>query len=66
MPLGRALGKGLWELRTNLPSRRISRVFLCFHDGALWALHGFIKKSQKTPDEELSIALRRKQEVEDG
>ena len=66
MPLCRALGNGLWELRTSLPSRRISRVFVCFHDGALYALHGFIKKSQKTPDEELTIALKRKIEVEDG
>ena len=66
MPLCRALGNGLWELRTDLPSRRISRVFICFHGGALWALDGFIKKTQKTPAEELTIALKRKQEVEGG
>jgi phage-related protein len=45
---------------------RISRVFICFHGGALFALHGVIKKTQKTQDEELTIARRRKQEVEDG
>lgn len=66
MPLCRAMGDGLWELRTRLPSKTISRVFICFHDGALYALHGFIKKAQKTPDEDLAIARKRKREVEDG
>src|SRR5215204_370 len=36
----------------------ISRDFICFHGGALYALHGFIKKTQKTPDEELTIARK--------
>jgi phage-related protein len=66
MPLCRALGDGLWEVRTNLPSRTISRVFICFQDGMLYALHGFIKKTQRTPPDELAIARKRKQEVEDG
>jgi phage-related protein len=66
MPLCRALGNGLWEIRTSLPSKTIARVVVCFHDGVLYALHGFIKKSQKTPDEELAIARKRKQEVENG
>ena len=65
MPLCRALGDGLWEVRTNLPSKTISRVFICFHDGVLYALHGFIKKTQRTPDTELAIARKRKREVED-
>jgi phage-related protein len=66
MPLCRALGDGLWEVRTNLPGKTISRVFICFHGGVLYALHGFVKKTQKTPDGELAIARRRKREVEDG
>lgn len=66
MPLCRALGDGLWEVRTNLSNKTISRVFICFHEGLLYALHGFIKKTQKTPDEELAIARKRKREVEDG
>lgn len=66
MPLCRALGDGLWEVRTNLASRTISRVFICFHDSVLYALHGFIKKTQGTPPEELAIARKRKREVEDG
>lgn len=66
MPLCRALGNGLWEVRTNLRSKTISRVFICFHEGALYALHGFIKKTRRTPKEELAVARKRKQEVENG
>jgi phage-related protein len=65
MPLCRPLGDGLWEVRTILPSKTISRVFVCFHDGVLYALHGFIKKTQKTPSKELTIARKRQREVED-
>ena len=66
MPLCRPMKGGLWEVRTNLPSKTISRVLICFHKGVLVALHGFIKKTQKTPDEDLAIARRRVKEVEDG
>src|SRR5487761_1959075 len=53
MPLCRPMGDGLWEIRTNLPSSRIARVLVCLHNGKLVALHGFIKKTQKTPRDEL-------------
>jgi phage-related protein len=66
MPLCRPLGDGMWEVRTNLPGKTISRVVVCFHNGMLYALHGFIKKTQKTPDGELAIARKRKREVEHG
>ncbi len=65
MPLCRAMKGGLWEVRTNLPSKTISRVMICFHGGILIALHGFIKKSQKTPDQDLAIAWKRMKEIED-
>ena len=64
MPLARPLGKGLWEVRTRLPSCRIARVIFCFHDEELVALNGFIKKSPKTPQGELDLALNRKKEME--
>lgn len=53
MPLCRPMGDGLWEVQTELPSRKIARVLFCVHEGRLVALHGFIKKTQKTPDDEL-------------
>ena len=66
MPLCRPMGAGLWEVRTSLPSKTIARVLICFHAGVLVGLHGFIRKTQKTPDEELKIARKRMKEVENG
>jgi len=61
MPLCRSIKgkKGLWEIRSNLSGGRIARVFFCAHQGEMVLLHGFIKKSQKTPDKELAIADKR-------
>lgn len=64
MPLCRSLGDGLWEVRTALPSNRIARVLFSVHQDRIVVLHGFIKKTQKTPDEELALARKRKREFE--
>ncbi len=64
MPLCRPMGSGLWEIRTDLPTKRTARVLLCFYRGRLVALHGFIKKARATPDEELALARKRKRELE--
>jgi len=63
MPLVRSLKNGLWEVRSRLPSQRIARLIPCFHQGALIVLHGFIKKTRKTPAEDLALAKRRMTEV---
>jgi len=65
MPLCRSMKGGLWEMRTSLPSARISHVMICFHEGSLCALHGFIK-TQATPDADLKLAQKPKKEVENG
>ena len=61
MPLCRSLSghRGLWEIRTNLNDGRIARVFFCSHQGSMVLLHGFIKKSQNTPLQEIETALKR-------
>jgi phage-related protein len=64
MPLCRPMGDGLWEIRTDLPTKRTARVLLCLHGEHLVALHGFIKKTRTTPDEDLALARRRKKELE--
>ena len=64
LPLCRPMSAGLWELRSTLPSRREARVFFGFHDGMLIALHVFIKKTQRTPKEELALARERWKELE--
>jgi phage-related protein len=63
MPLCRALGDGLWEVRSTLPSKRIVRVIFCFAEEVLVALHGFIKKTLKTPAADLAIARERMKEI---
>ena len=51
---------GLWEVRTNLPGKgNIARVLFCLDDGNMVLLHGFVKKSQKTPKSDLDLALKR-------
>lgn len=64
MPLCRPMGKGLWEVRTNLPNKRIARVLICSYESKLVALHGFIKKTQKTPNGDLGLARARQKEIE--
>jgi phage-related protein len=64
MPLCRAMGGGLWEIRTDLPTRRTARVLVCLYRGHLVAVHGFIKKTRGTPEEDLILANKRKRELE--
>jgi phage-related protein len=64
MPLCRALGDGLWEVRTSLPSNRIARVLFSVQQGRILVLHGFIKKTQRTPPDDLALARRRNREFE--
>ena len=62
MPFCRSLGDGLWEVRSTLDTNRIARLLFCFVEGQLIALHGFTKKTQKTPDTELKTARKSMQE----
>lgn len=64
MPLCRSIGKGLWEVRSDLSSNRIARVIFFFANSELVALHGFVKKTQKTPQQDIDKALKRKKEYE--
>ena len=64
MPLCRPLGEGLWEVRSSLPSRRIARLLFFVHEGRIGVVHGFIKKTQKTPADDLALARRRMKEMQ--
>lgn len=59
MPLVDNLGSGLWEVRTKLPTR-IARILFFVHEDELVLLHGFMKKTRKTPPEDRALALKRK------
>ena len=60
MPLVRSLGRELWEVRSSLPRGRIARVLFCVEEGRMMLLHGFIKKTRKTPQGDIDLALKRK------
>lgn len=66
MPVCRSITsrRGLREVRTGLSGGRIARVLFCIHDGRMVLLHAFVKKTQKTPDDELDLAVRRQKELE--
>jgi phage-related protein len=50
-------------VRTDLESKRIARVLFCFHDQQMVLLHGFIKKTPRTPNADLELARSRMQEI---
>ncbi len=58
MPLVRKLESNIWEVRSTLPSS-IARVLVTIDQGTVVLLHGFIKKSQKTPARDLALARTR-------
>ena len=59
MPTCRPMGGGLYEVRSDISAGRISRVLFCIEDGAMILLHGFIKKSQKTPTKDIDLGRDR-------
>lgn len=58
MPLVRKMEPGLWEVRCDIADG-IARVLFSAKGGQMVLLHGFVKKSQKTPDNELKTARNR-------
>jgi len=58
MPVVRKIGQGLWEVRSRLVDR-IARVLFTVEAGRMVLVHGFIKKSEKTPLDDLNLARRR-------
>jgi phage-related protein len=62
MPLCRPLGGGLHEVRSSLPSRREARLIFFVHGENMIVVHGFIKKSRKTPPSEIDRARERQAE----
>ena len=67
MPVCRPLGDGIYEVRTSLAQNRIARVlFYIDKKGRMVLLHGFIKKTQKTPGADLDLARRNKNKHQRG
>lgn len=57
MPVCRSMGKGLYEVRSQLVGRTARVLFYIAHGGEMVLLHGFIKKARKTLQEDLELAL---------
>ena len=53
----------MWEVRTTLPSRRIARLVFFVDAGRIGVVHGFVKKTQKTPADDLEIVRKRMKEM---
>ena len=67
MPVCRPLGGGLYEVRTALSHNRITRVlFYVDRRSRMVLLHGFIKKTRKTPAEDLALARTNKRKHQQG
>jgi phage-related protein len=66
-PLGKPLvdgfGLGLFEVRSRLDGN-IYRVLFCLDGAVMVLLHGFQKKTQKTPKADLELARRRMKDAE--
>ena len=63
MPYCRSLGSGLWEVRSDLTDGKIGRVIFCVAQLRMVLLHGFVKKRQKTPAQDLKLAIKRMREI---
>jgi phage-related protein len=63
MPVCKPLGNGLYEVRSNLADGKIGRVLFCIIANEMILLHGFVKKTQKTPLAEMALAVKRMKEI---
>jgi phage-related protein len=57
------MGQGLWEVRSEITHGRIARVLFCVNAGRMVLLHGFVKKTQKTPASDLKLAGKRMRDL---
>ncbi len=64
MPTIGNLGDGLYEVRSNLPDKKIARTIFAIYKWKMVLLHGFIKKDQKTPKKEKRLAKQRLKKFE--
>ena len=67
MPVCRPLGNGIYEVRTLLTQGRIARVlFYIDKKSRMVMLHALIKKTRKTPDDDLVLARSNKNKHQRG
>ena len=62
MPFVRKLETGVWEIRSRT-TQGIARVLFTVEGHTMVLLHGFIKRSRKTPQSELNTTRQRLSEL---
>ena len=63
-PHTESMGDGLFEIRAKA-QEGIGRGLFCYLKGKhIYVLHVFVKKSQKTPKNEIELARKRQREVQ--
>ncbi|MCL5289763.1 MAG: type II toxin-antitoxin system RelE/ParE family toxin [Bacillota bacterium] len=50
----------IWELRIRLANNQFRLLYFIFSNNKIVMLHGFQKKTQKTPKREIEMALKRR------
>lgn len=66
MPVCRPIGDGLLEVRSSISDGRTARVLFCILKDEMVLLHAFIKKTQRTPPHDRSLAIKRKKEIDNA
>lgn len=66
MPLVRKLKPSLWEVRSQLKNGGSARIFFTVDGCDMVLLHGFEKKSQKTPKDDLELAQNRMRQYKEA
>jgi phage-related protein len=65
MPTCKSMGEGMHEVRTDLKSNRIARIFFYIdRHQRMVLLHGIVKKSQRTPEQDVKLARANKKKHE--
>ena len=64
-PQCKHLEDGIFEVRTRISSGRTARVLFFIRNDQMFLLRAFIKKTRKTPGQELELAKKRKKEIEE-
>jgi phage-related protein len=66
MPLCRPLRDGIYEVRSSLPTKKEARIIFFQNGNELIIIAGFIKKTAKTPLDQIDLAISRKRTFEGG
>ncbi|MBI4006571.1 MAG: type II toxin-antitoxin system RelE/ParE family toxin [Gammaproteobacteria bacterium] len=64
MPHVRSLGRKLWEIRMSGQSGTGRAIYMTLHGQRIVILNAFVKKTQKTPQRAIELALQRMKEIE--